>query len=195
MFGKSNVYAMIAAFKVRVKDAREKDRNHLVEIDLEVPLTHELADDIMPKMASDLFDAVNGEWVPKAEIEEASFALQPDTQIFEMRDHPELDTLVRIPGVNIRKVCAYKGEGNTLLLGFTATWTLGDYQKEAVLLIQRLKSGVYLTCIAQQPALPDTTAPDQGTDVTVAQDGVVESVVPRRGRRARGNLAPVPSVN
>ena len=39
MFATRNVYAMINGFRVRVKDARQKDRNHVIEIDLEIPLT------------------------------------------------------------------------------------------------------------------------------------------------------------
>lgn len=191
MFGTRNVYAMVNGFRVRVKDARQKDRNHQVEIDLEVPLTHALADEIMPAMAKDLFEEINGEWHPKPEINEASFNLSPDTQIVEVRQHPELDPIVRLPGVTIRKIVAYKGEANALLLGFTATWTLGDYEKEAVAMIRQLKSGVYMTFEAQQMNILDTSVPadQQGAKVTVAGDGTVESVKPQ-GRRRK--IAPVP---
>lgn len=186
MFATQNIYAMVNGFRVRVKDPREKDRNHLVEVDFEVPLTHTLADELMPAMARDLFEEVNGEWMARPEILEASFDISPEIQIIEVREHPQLDPLVRVPGVSIRKIATYKGEANAVLLAFTATWTLGDYEREAVAMIKRLKVGVYLTCEQQQPALIDTSVPGQGSDITVGDGGVVEKVRPRgrRGMRA-----------
>ncbi len=152
MFGRSNVFGMINGFGVRVKDAREKDKNHLIEAKFEVPLTHDLAAEIMPAMAADLFNRVKGEWHAKPEVEELAFNLSPDLQILELREHPELPAVVRIQGVAIRKVVAYKGEADSLFLGFTTTWTLGDEQ-EPIAIIKRLKTGVYLTSTAQQPKL------------------------------------------
>lgn len=193
MFGTKNIYAMVNGFKVRVKDAREKDRNHQVEIDLEVPLTYRLADEILPAMARDLFEEVNGEWHPKPELDEASFNLSPDTQLVEIREHPELDPIVRIVGVTIRRITAYKGEANALLLGFTATWTLKDYEKEAVAMIRRLKTGVYMTCEAQQINMLDTSVPasQQGTDVSVEKGGTVTSIRSRGRKKDTPATAPV----
>lgn len=146
---------MVNGFKVRVKDARQKDRNHQVEVDFEVPLTYPLADNISPAMARDIFEVVNGDYRAKAEILEAAFDIQPDPQLVEVREHPDLDPLVRIAGVTLRKIQVYRGEGGAVLLGFTATWTIGDYEREAAAMIRRLKSGVYLSCQSQQPELAD----------------------------------------
>lgn len=187
MFGSKNVYVMINGFKIRVKDARQKDRNHLAEVDFELPLTYALADEIMPAMARDLFEDVKGEWIPRSEILEAAFDVNPETQILELREHPELDPFVKIHGVTIRKVVSYKGEGQAVLLGFTATWNLGDYERELVQLVKRLKAGAYVSCEAQQMTLVDTTVPasQQGADVKVdGKTGNVESIA-GRGRRGR----------
>lgn len=176
---------------MRVKDPRQKDRNHLAEVDIEIPLTHTLADEILPAMARDLFDQVNGEWTPRPEIIEASFDINPDPQVIELREHPDLPAIVRIPSVTIRKIVTYKGEGGAVLLGFTATWTLGDYEKETVAIIKRLKTGVYLTSEAQQPSMLDTSVPSdqQGADVKVNQGGNVESIT-GRGSRRRNKATP-----
>lgn len=191
MFGTRNVYAMVNGFRVRVKDAREKDRNHLVEVDFEIPLTHSLADEIKPAMARDLFEEINGEWVARPEILEATFDITPDTQILEVREHPDLDPVVRIHGVMIRKIGTYKGEANAVLLGFTGTWTLGDYEREAVAMIKRLKTGVYITCEQQQPNLIDGTVPadQQGADVKVDGHGNVESITGRKKKRGQRTAA------
>lgn len=58
MFRKANVYAVVQAFGVRVKDERQQDRNHLVEVGFEVALTYDMADEILPAMARDLFLSV-----------------------------------------------------------------------------------------------------------------------------------------
>lgn len=152
MFGKANQYGMVAGFNVRVKDEREKDRNHLVEVTFELPLTFELADEISPAIARDLFNEHKGEWNPKPEISTLGMNLATDTQLMTVRNHPDLDPDVRIAGVNLRKIQAKKADAGTWLLAFTATWTLGD-PKEAITMIQRLKLGVYLTFEAQEPQL------------------------------------------
>ncbi len=189
MFGTKNVYSMVNGFKVRVKDARQKDRNHLAEVDFEVPLTHELADEIMPAMARDIFEKVGAEYIPRPEILEAAFDLNPDSQILELREHPEMDPFVRIHGVTIRKVFTYKGEGQAVLLGFTATWNLGDYERELVQIVKRLKSGVYLSAEPAQMTLDTSVPPDQqGSEVKTDGQGNVESITRgrRKGRKAGG---------
>lgn len=186
MFGRPNVYSMINGFRVRVKDAREQDRNHLVEVDFEVVLTHGMADEIKPAMARDLFEEVNGEWRPKAEILEAVFDITPDTQILEVREHPDFDPVVKIAGALLRKISTYRGTGGAVLLGFTATWTLAE-DREASVFIRRLKQGIYLTCLQQQPELLDTSVPaaQQGADVKVDKGGNVESIDGKKGRGRR----------
>lgn len=153
MFKQKNVYAMVKGFGVRLKDEREQDRNHLVEVAFEVPLDHDLADEILPAMAKDLFIVVAGELKPKPEMQEAVFNLNPHPQLMVIKTHPDMPEDARIAGTTLRRIKAVKIEGGTWALNFTATWSLGD-PKEAILMIQRLKLGVYLTLEEQQPALP-----------------------------------------
>jgi hypothetical protein len=185
MFSQTNVYGIVQAFGVRVKDEREADRNHLVEVVLEVPLTYDMANDILPAMARDLFLSVKGEMHPRPEMKEAVFELAPPQQIFEARNHPDLPLEVRIEGVTIRKIRAVK-TGATWSLRFTATWTLG-LAEEVQLMIQRLKLGLYLTFIEQQPQLkPEApiTADDQQADAATRDDAPADGKKPkRRGKK------------
>lgn len=195
MFGRSNVYAMVNAFKTRVKDARQKDRNHLCEVDFEVPLTHSLADSISPAMARDIFEPAGDDWRAKAEILEAAFDINPEVQLMEVREHPDLDSLVRIAGVTLRKIWVYRGEGGAVLLGFTATWTIGDYEREAAAMIRRLKSGVYLSFEAQEPSLlsgPEHQAVDAGPN----DDGQVDGHrYPKKTKKKGGRRKPAADVD
>lgn len=176
MFTREHQYAVVHDFGVRVKDEREQDRNHMVEVGFEVPLTHELADEILPAMARDLFTQTKGEWVPRPEMREAVFNLAPPVQVMEVRNHPELGPET-IQGVQIRKIKAVKGDGDVWLLRFTATWTLGN-PTEAILFIQRLRLGVYLTMREQQPSLlPAPAAAESG-------DGG-EAAAPKKGGRRK----------
>lgn len=178
MFRTTNVYGMVEGFAVRVKDEREQDRNHLVEVSLELPLTFELADEILPAMARDLFQEGPNGWDPKAEMRESIFNLDPALQIMELRTHPELPADCRIAGVGLRKIKATKSEGGTWILKFTATWTLAD-PKEAILMIQRLKQGVYLSFEQQEPGLP---LDDAALGATMEP----KDVTPKKGRKKRG---------
>jgi hypothetical protein len=184
MFGTANQSATIDGFNVRVKDERERDRNHIIEATFGVLLTHDLADEIMPQMARDLFQQVKGDWIPKPEMTGAEFALQPKTQILTIRQHPEMEAVFRVQGVTLRRISVYKAEGGQWMLQFTASWVLG-VDVEAVALIRGLKTAVYLTLEEQQPDMLDPgQAPDAGTTATVDQSGNVESI--RSGRRKRG---------
>ncbi len=197
MFGKENQYGMVAGFNVRVKDEREKDRNHLVEVSFELPLSFDLADEISPAIARDLFDTVKGEHVPKPEISTLGMNISPETQLMTIRTHPELDPDVKIAGVNLRKIVAKKVEAGAWALTFTATWTLGD-PKEAITMIQRLKQGVYLTFAAQEPRLDLQDQPANavdgevvGRDAKVDQGGNVTSITAAKGKgRRKGKRTP-----
>jgi hypothetical protein len=191
MFGKENQYGTVAGFTVRVKDEREKDRNHLVEVSFELPLTFELADEISPAIARDLFNEIKGEWTPKPEISTLGMNISPAQQLMTLREHPDLDPQVKIAGVTVRKIVAKKGEANTWLLTFTATWTLGD-PKEAITMIQRLKMGVYLTFVEQEPQLDlsgnqgdivDGEVVD-GQKANVDEGGNVVGMTPKKRKRA-----------
>lgn len=186
IFGRPNQLATIAGFNVRVKDEREKDRNHLIEITLEVPLTHELADEILPAMARDLFQEVGSEWTPKPEIQDAAFNLSPETQLLTVRTHPDIEPVVRVSGVALRKIKAKKTDANSWVLQVTASWQLG-VDTEATALIRALKSGVYVTFEVQQPTMLDPgQAPDNGQDATVdGQTGNVTKITDRKGKKGR----------
>lgn len=187
MFGRSNVYAMVTGFSVRVKDEREKDRNHLVETTFEVPLTYDLAEEILPAMAHDLFTDNGKDMVPRQELQEATFSLPVDTQLLQIRNHPDLDPEVKLQGVTIRKVKAKKADGGAWLLLFTCGWVLGE-PAAAITMIQRLKLGVYLSFQAQEPKLP--LDGDQAVDAEVVatddspkpEDGVMVPAKRGRGR-------------
>lgn len=185
MFRKENVYAVVQAFGVRVKDERQQDRNHLVEVGFEVALTYDMADEILPAMARDLYLSVKGEMHPRPEMTEATFALSPPQQIMECRNHPDLAAEVRVEGVTLRKIKAVKSDGGTWALRFLANWTLGR-PEEVTLMIQRLKLGVYLSFQEQQPALPvdvvDTTA--------VAEDAATRDEPKDGKKKKRGRKNP-----
>lgn len=152
MFRTPNVYGMVTGFNVRVKDEREQDRNHLIEVTYELPLSYELADEILPAMARDLFMKGKDGNQPRPEIKKSVFDLSVGQQVMEVKTHPDLPAEARIEGVSLRKIAAVKAEAGTWLLQFTATWQLG-HTSEAVLMIQRLKQGVYLSLTEQAPKL------------------------------------------
>lgn len=192
MFGRSDVFATVHGFNVRVKDEREQDKNHLIEAGFEVPLTFEMMDEISPAIARDLFDTIKGEHVARPELNGADLNLSPETQILTMKTHPELDAVVKISGVNLRRIKAKKAEGGSWLLLFTATWTLAD-PHEAVVMIERLKQGVYLTLAIQAPKLDlqpeaageSTADVDQGGNVTSITTGRRRGGGGRRGRKGK----------
>jgi len=175
MFGKPNQYGTVSGFNVRVKDEREKDRNHLVEVTFELPLTFDLADEISPAIARDLFNDVKGDWTPKPEISNLGMNIAPETQLMTVRTHPDLDPEVRVAGVGLRKITAKKAEAGSWILAFTATWTLGD-PKEVVAMIHRLKLGVYLTFEVQEPQL----------DLTGNQHDIVDGEVVNSAKVDKG---------
>jgi hypothetical protein len=186
MFGRSNQYATVIGFGVRVKDEREQDRNHLIESTFTIPLTHELADEILPAMARDLFQEVGGDWVPKPEMTEAVFGLAPDLQLMTVRQHPDLDPVFTVAGVTVRKIRAKKTEANTWDLQFTVTWQLGS-DTEAISMIRALKSGVYLTFEVQQPTLVEEPVAITDEDEPTAPSKVanITDGKKKRGRRKK----------
>lgn len=191
MFGTANTYATVAAFAgIRVKDEREQDRNHLIEVRFECPLTPELAEDIEPALVRDLF--VDGE--PKAELTQVVLALAPGTQVMTVRHHPDLDPIAKTQGVQIRKIRAAKSEAGTWMLGWTVMF---QFDQDMVIgLIKALKQGVYLTYELQEPPLnfdapADAAGDDPGpgpTNVALfdPEDG---QRYPKRGRRKKGHPA------
>jgi hypothetical protein len=165
MFGRKNVFATLSKFAgIRVKDEREQDRNHLVEIEFEAPLTFDLAADLSPALARDLYDADGGEMVPKQEIADLSPCLNLGRQIMTVRPHPDLDPLGRLPGVEIRRLRVSKADAGT----WTLTWlTMFPFEERTVIgLIRHLKLGVYLTFELEAPALDF-----EGTDGKAAGAG------------------------
>lgn len=188
MFGRQNVYATLSRFAgIRVKDEREKDRNHVVEVEWEAPLTFDLADEISPALARDLFDQEAGDMVPKREIQELAPVLAVGRQVMTVRPHPDLDPLGKLAGVELRKIWITKSEAGTWLVSFL---TMFPFEERTVIgLIKHLKLGVYLTFEAESPALPfDGKAAAAGQDpaelpgdMGIHQDNVVP-MKPKRGR-------------
>lgn len=196
MFGRPDVFATVNGFNVRVKDEREQDKNHLVEATFEVPLTFDMMDEISPAIARDLFEGTKDGHIARPELNGADLNLAPEVQIVQLKNHPELEPDVKIAGVTLRRIKARKAEAGTWLLLFTATWTLGD-PREVVVMIQRLKQGVYLTFNQQEPKLDlqgDATA-EAGSTAEVDRGGNVTSITAgggRRGRRGRKGKTDTP---
>lgn len=189
MFGKPNTYATVAAFAgIRVKDEREQDRNHLIEVRFETALTPELADDIEPTLRRDLFDDDE----PKAELTQVSLALSPGTQVMTVKGHPELDATAKTQGVQIRRVRATKSDAGTWILGWTVMFPFD--QDMIIGLIKALKQGVYLTFELMEPALDfdgkvvdaqATPVDDDGPKDVALFDPAAGHRYPKRGRRRR----------
>jgi hypothetical protein len=187
MFQTENVYGMVNRFGVRVKDQREADTNHILEVVIQLPLTHALADEILPAMAKHLYVRVGGEYKPDPHMTEGVFSIESKTYRVQVRTHPELDPEVTIEGVQLRKIRTKKIEGGVWAIVFTAGWTMaGD--KEATALIKRLRKGVYLTMRVMQAALDlqpaAAPATDDGMTANVDKGGNVVSITKKRGRGA-----------
>lgn len=185
MFGRQNVYATLSRFAgIRVKDEREKDRNHVVEVEWEAPLTFDLADEISPALARDLFDSEGGELVPKREIQELAPVLAVGRQIMTVRPHPDLDPLGKLAGVELRKIWITKSEAGTWLVSFL---TMFPFEERTVIgLIKHLKLGVYLTFEAEAPALDfDGKAAAAGPDLDGDMGVHTDNVVPMKRGRGR----------
>lgn len=164
MFGRQNVYATLSRFAgIRVKDEREKDPNHLVEVEWEAPLTFDLADELSPALARDLFDTDGADMVPKREMSEVAPVLNVGRQIMTVRPHPDLEPLGRLAGVAIRKVWITKSEAGTWIVSFL---TMFPFEERTVIgLIKHLTLGLYLTFEQEAPALPfDGKAAAAGKD-------------------------------
>jgi len=174
-----------------VKDEREKDRNHIIETTFDVPLDFELADEILPAMARDLFQENGGEYSPKPEMQTAEFNLSPGMQLMTVKTHPDLAPIFKIQGVNLRRIKCKKTEGGTWMLQVTASWQMGA-AKEATAMIQALKEVVYLTFEKQQEnLLDDADAPaGGGKDVKVGKGGNVESITDAKKKKRKARRSP-----
>lgn len=164
MFGRPNVFATLKRFAgIRVKDEREKDPNHLVEVEWQAPLTFDLADELSPKLARDLFENEVGDMVPKREMAEVLPVLSVGRQVMTVRPHPDLDPLGKLAGVELRKIWITKSEAGTWLISFL---TMFPFEERLVIgLIKHLTLGLYLTFEQEAPALPfDGKAAAAGED-------------------------------
>lgn len=177
-----------------MKDEREKDRNHIVEVEWEAPLTFDLADEMSPALARDLFDQEGADMVPKREMSEVAPVLAVGRQIMTVRPHPDLEPLGRLAGVEVRKIWVTKSDAGTWLVSFL---TCFPFEERTVIgLIKHLKLGVYLTFEQESPALPfdgkaAAAGPDRDGDVIDAEvpDGMdPDAPATRRGRgRPKGS--------
>ncbi len=185
----SEQYAKVDKFGVRAKDERENDRNHLVETTFEINLTHELADEILPAAAKDLYNLVKGQQIPKPEVKQLTFDIAPDKQLLTVRTHPDLEPVFQVAGVTLRKIVAKKTDGGQFVLIFTTTWQLG-LDNEAMTMIRALKSGVYLTFQVQQPDMLDPgQQPENIDEAKVDSTGNVASIEKGR-KKKRGRQSP-----
>lgn len=177
-------YATVRTQGIRTKDEREKDTNHVAEFGMEVPLTKDLADEIQPAMARDLF---GDDGQPKAEMAGVSFALSLPTQRLEFRDHPEIAPLGVVTGVTIRGVAAKKSDdGKAWLLQFTVGWVLDDSNEAAVMqLIRRIrKTGVYLRFEPMQSTLNlEAGQADAAADAAPAEGKKRGRGRPKKGKK------------
>lgn len=180
MFKTPNVYAMVQGFAVRPKDERENDKNHLVETEFEMMLTHALADEIMPAMARDLFQEVSGEWLARPEMKEAVFVLTPGKQNVTVAVHPDTDQM-KLAGVTIRNIRAVKTDAGTWALRFKCTWQF-TLDSEAILMIRNLRQGLYLTMEAQQPSILDDAQQDTRKETQPKLANIKDK--PKRKRKA-----------
>lgn len=187
----SDVFANVQGFQVRVKDQRQGDPNHIVEVKFDMQLTRDLAADIMPQMAFDLFQEVKDDtYQPKQELQQAKFSLPATNWRMQVRTHPDVAPEVTVDGVGIRKLLVTKVEAGTWLLTFTAMFTMGG-EAEAVAFIRWLKKGVYLTLVAIQKDLLDAAedggAGDQQALPTAGEDPADQAApTPAKTRKRRG---------
>lgn len=170
MFGSRNVYAMVRDVRVKVQQ-KEQDTTHTVEVKFELPLTYDLAEEILPVMARDLFRKVKSEMIPAPEIGEASFLLPMDPMNLELRSHPDLEGEAKIQGVQVKQVWATKATSGGFLLSFVVFFPLSD-EAAMILLIRRIKLGVYCTFEVQEPRLPMDTTPAEPATVEASHEPV-----------------------
>lgn len=168
MFGRQNVYATLSRFAgIRVKDEREKDPNHLVEVEWEAPLTYDLADEISPPLALDLFDNDGGDFVPKREISGLDPVLTVGRQVMTVRSHPDVNPLGRLTGVEMRRIRFRKSEAGTWIVSFLTSFPFEE--RTVIGLIKHLTMGLYLTFELESPALDfDAKAAAAGDDQPTA---------------------------
>jgi hypothetical protein len=169
MFGQPNTRVSIVNFGgVRIKDAREQDPTHLIDISMETPFTPTLAEDISPKIMRDVFDEVHDSddgWSPKPEMTQVNLNLSPGAQILTIRAHPELEPVARVEGVLLRHVKIRKqAKADVWMLSWVNTFNLDP---EVVAgLMRYIKVGVFVTYEKQQGDLAfeggDEKADDSG---------------------------------
>lgn len=156
MFAQANTRVSIVNFGgVRIKDAREQDPTHLIDISMETPFTPDLAEDVSPKIKRDVFDEVRSSdegWSPKPEMTQVNLNLSPGPQILTIRAHPDLEPVARVEAVLLRHVKVRKqAKADVWMLSWVNTFTLDP---EVVAgLMRYIKVGVFVTYEKQQGEL------------------------------------------
>lgn len=146
-------------------------------------MTFDLADELSPALARDLFDADGADMMPKRELAEIHPILDIGRQIMTVRPHPDLDPLGRLAGVELRKVRISKSDAGTWMVSWLAMFPFEE--RTVIGLIKHLKLGVYLTFELEAPALPfDGKAAAAGPDDE--SDLPADNVTPITARRGRG---------
>lgn len=191
MFGSNpegrNLRVTIVNFgSVRVKDKRQQDPTHLIDVSFEVPFTPEIAAILGDRVLRNSFDEApktEEGWIPKPDVDEIKLVMQPGAQILTIRAHPDMPPVATIENVLIRHVKLSKQQkADVWMLSFVNTFPLIP---DIVAQVMRfIKAAVYVTYEQQQTDLPfeeGERKPDPS--------GAGQQMTPRRGRRRRGQAA------
>lgn len=187
MFEKSeNLQVVVERITFRSKNSREKDPTKIVEITFEAPLDRELAIDVVPEMADDLFTS-RGK--PKVDMADVGYNVKPGQYLMAARLSPA-GRQQKLSGCTIRNVNAYKASGDAngaWLLGFTVAFILLT-PEEVLPFIKHLRQAVFLTFEEQEPTmdLQDGDDAGGGAEAKVNRRGEVESISERRGGKKTG---------
>lgn len=181
-----NLQVTVEQMIFRSKNRREKDPTKVAEITFEAPLDHDLARDVVPEMADDLFTS-RGK--PKVDMVEASYAVKPAQYLMAARLTPA-GRQQKISGVTIRNVVAYKASGDAnqgWMLGFTVSFILLT-PEEILPFLKHLKASVFLTFEEQEPTMELEGGDEgEGSEATVNKRGEVERIASRKKGRSDVN--------
>lgn len=172
MFTTKNLAMTQTGLTIAVRTAND-EHTHVLTASFTLPLTHELAEELGPSVARDLFILAqrnNGpEWLPKPEMTNVRLLIETSAYIVDILPHPEAPLRKkhdRIPGVRIKGIGANKGEtpnGALWNLHFAMTFEVADFN-HLVRLAQGLKLTQYLSFEEEQPALKQQTSDNPSND-------------------------------
>lgn len=174
-----NIAGMVEGLTFRKKNKREADSTRIAEITVAMAMDYDLAKDVLPEMASDLFIS---RAKPKTDLREAVFNIPSKTYLMTVRETAAARQQ-KIPGCTIRAVVAYKADvsrDSDWLLGFTVAFIMLS-PDEMTGFLKRLFSTMYFTFEEQEPAIEfDGGEDEQGAETKVNKRGEVESIADRK---------------